>query len=111
MKNNMNRLVVRTLSKKRLRITIYYPTKEKHFERLSDESFGGFVKRLKSKLPNDVKTVAIVNNNGCAIKDSVELCDALIPTNRFVLNDVCYNISVDPPTIEELQISNTPVAG
>ncbi|KAL5269208.1 hypothetical protein ACHWQZ_G002887 [Mnemiopsis leidyi] len=108
---NMNRLVVRTLSKERLRITINLPSKAKNFERSSDEAFGGFVKRLKSKLPGEVKTVAIINSSGSFIKDNVELCDAFISSNKFVLNEVCYDISVDPPTIEELMISNTPVAG
>ncbi|KAL5269210.1 hypothetical protein ACHWQZ_G002887 [Mnemiopsis leidyi] len=107
----MNRLVVRTLSKERLRITINLPSKAKNFERSSDEAFGGFVKRLKSKLPGEVKTVAIINSSGSFIKDNVELCDAFISSNKFVLNEVCYDISVDPPTIEELMISNTPVAG
>ncbi|XP_063683395.1 2',5'-phosphodiesterase 12-like [Bolinopsis microptera] len=107
----MNRLVVRTLSKNRLCILLHLPYQTKRFDRSSNETVEAFVNRIKSKLPTEVKTVALTDCRGTTVKKTVELCDALIPTNQFVCNDIVYEILVDPPTIESLKIPNTPVAG
>jgi len=107
----MNRLVVRTLSKNRLRILLHLPCETKRFERSSNETVEAFVNRIKSKLSTEVRTVALTDCRGTTVKKTVELCDALIPTNQFVFNDIVYEIVVDPPTIESLKIPNTPVAG
>ena len=107
----MNRLVVRNLSKNTLCILLQLPNLTKRFERSSSETVKEFVKRLKSKLASDVETVALLDDSGTAIKGNIQLCDALIPNNKFVLNEMIYEIMVDPATIELINIPDTPVTG
>ena len=107
----MNRLVVRNLSKNKLCILLQLPNLTKRFERSSSETVKEFVKRLNSKLASDVETVALLDDSGTAIKGNIQLCDALIPNNKFVFNEMIYEIMVDPATIELINIPDTPVTG
>jgi hypothetical protein len=107
----MNRVVVRTLSKTKLCITLQQPSLTKRFERSTSETVEGFIKRLKSKLTKDIKRVTLLDSRGIAIDNNIELHKALISSNKFVINDIICDILVDPPTIELLKIPDTPVAG
>ena len=107
----MQQIIVRSLQKDRLSIAIKIANWNKQFDRSNSEQMGAFIKRLRTKI-NGVESVRLLDEHGITISNDQPLHEVLIPPNVLEINDDCYNILLDPPTIDSICIlSSVPHSG
>lgn len=108
----MNRIIIRTLPKEKLHVIVQLPAFSKGFERAACETVDVFIERLRktAKAPNKAH-IFVSDRNGSPIYEGTKLSDALVPSNKFVFDENCCKILVNPPMIDEVRVKDTPCVG
>eukprot|EP00116_Pleurobrachia_bachei_P002120 sb/3462382/ len=97
-------VIVRPIPKGRLSISFWWKNKLNRFERTEVEPVGDFLKRLKSRWKDDVKSVTVLDSTRNPIAHSLCLSTAMNSGNYLCVDKAKLNILFDPPAIEKVEI-------
>ena len=97
-------VIVRPIPKGRLSISFWWKNKLNRFERTEVEPVGDFLKRLKSRWKDDVKSVTVLDSTRNPIAHSLCLSTAMNSGNYLCVDKDKLNILFDPPAIEKVEI-------